>query len=419
MSERSNVAHRASWQGIAWRWAAVVLLCLCGLPALAQQGFPALDVRCALAGDRVPPGVPVAASAVDGVQLPVACEGKDGGRGMLSGSGEVLVVVSADSWAKAVQRQANGSSPKPKLFINGTLAGDDAAPLEIQLMQERNAVHLRYRVVASKSTRALWTALYQSLGDMHQPIELQASLGWDTVPTSKTAPTDRTTGPLVRITSGEREAAGFVVIALLGVFFVWCLLKTDVFRDVRASPAEMVPSLARRLPAGTLVRSTYSLARVQWGVWLTVVLCMEVFMWIVLSDLPPLPPMVVALISVSTATSLASFAVDGGAGARPFLVSQGFLRDLVTGWDGSQQLHRTQAVAVNLVLVVVVADHVIRTLAFPEIDASLLALLGVSGIAQTGGKQVLESPAKTDGTAKNDTLAKTLQGSRVPAGRSV
>lgn len=71
--------------------------------------------------------------------------------------------------------------------------------------------------------------------------------------------------------------------------------------------------------------------------------------------------------------------------------SRGFWYDLLTGFDERKQLHRYQAVVVNILLLVVGIFHVQQQLSYPVFDPTWLIFLGISGTAYGVGKQVLES----------------------------
>ena len=67
------------------------------------------------------------------------------------------------------------------------------------------------------------------------------------------------------------------------------------------------------------------------------------------------------------------------------------MRDVTTGADGNQQVYRFQAVLVHGLLLGVGVVYVIQYLAYPSFDTSWLQFLGLSGITQTAGKQIVEN----------------------------
>lgn len=139
------------------------------------------------------------------------------------------------------------------------------------------------------------------------------------------------------------------------------------------------------------VRATFSLTRVQLALWFSFAVCSGVFLWVIYGDLPAIDGSVLVLLGISVGTTGASFAVDQNFGGHPFEPSGGFLHDLVTGFaDDKQQIHRLQAVIVNLMLLVVGIVHVAQNLTYPTFESTWLVFLGVSGGTMVLGKQYVE-----------------------------
>jgi len=140
------------------------------------------------------------------------------------------------------------------------------------------------------------------------------------------------------------------------------------------------------------VRATFSLSRVQLGLWFIFAICAGIFLWIVYGDLPAIDGSLLGVLGISTVTTVGSLAVDQNAGGRPYLPTQGLFTDLVTGFDDDkQQIHRLQAVVVNILLLAVGVVHVAQNLTYPTFDNTWLGFLGISGVALVAGKQYLES----------------------------
>ncbi|MBK7532928.1 hypothetical protein [Piscinibacter sp.] len=306
---------------------------------------------------------------------------------------------------------------RPRLFIDGISAGNDGALVGVE-MSEGGTVNLRFHVATDKTTRNLWAAMYRDR-PMTSPAPLRASLGWDSVPNTFPADASSPSAPTIQVTTPLREYVAFGAIAILGAFFLWCLRGSDVFRDHPSQPQP--PTLSRNgsKPRARVVRATYSLARVQTGLWLFFIVAAGLFMWLVLGELPAAEPTLVGLLGLSAVTTSVSIAVDGNAGGRPFKPSERFLTDLVTGWDGTQQLHRIQALVVNGLLLVVGLEAVVQNLSYPIFDGTWLALLGVSAVAQTMGKQALESNLKLGSAANPGSGGTQGAPAAVPAGRKV
>jgi len=137
------------------------------------------------------------------------------------------------------------------------------------------------------------------------------------------------------------------------------------------------------------IRLPYSLARVQSGAWLIFAIGAAIYLWLVYGEFPALEGSVLGLVAISAATTGGSLLVDTGK-PKTASLSQNFFYDLLTDPDDIQQAHRYQALVVNIMLLVVGVTYVVQHLLYPTFDASWLGLLGVSGIAQTLGKQAVE-----------------------------
>lgn len=318
--------------------------------------------------------------------------------GTLTGAGDVEVVVTQASYKLALGYEVNTGMPMV-LYLNGVALGSDA---ELIAIENRNRdVHLRYRVKPEKNSQKLWAMLYRS-GALTELHPLRVALGWTGAPTSAPQATDRRAK--IAVTNTLKEIIVAVVLILLGALTLVIAKKTDALRDAPL-PKEQKD---QRKP----VRAAFSLARVQLAVWFVFAVAAGVFMWIVYGQLPPIDASLLALLGLSVGTAGVSLAVDKNSGGRTYSPSQGFLTDLVTGFDDKQQVHRYQAVVVNLLLLFVGISHVLQQLTYPIFDATWLALLGVSGIALGVGKQLLEDPKTQPGQAPAPAPA---QGGATPA----
>ena len=150
-------------------------------------------------------------------------------------------------------------------------------------------------------------------------------------------------------------------------------------------------ALSKRVSMRSINRATFSLSRTQLAVWFAFALCAGLFLFIAKADLPPLDGSLLVLLGISVGTASAGQLI-GADGDGTFRPSRGFIFDLVTGPDDKQQVHRLQAVAVNLLLLVVGFIHVKQQLTYPIFDNSWLYFLGISGTAYAAGKQLTETP---------------------------
>lgn len=142
----------------------------------------------------------------------------------------------------------------------------------------------------------------------------------------------------------------------------------------------------KRLP-----RPSYSLARVQSGLWFTFALAASVFLSMVYWQLPPLSGSVLGILGITVVGTAVSFQLDSERDNLVGYASRGLLRDLVTGYDDRTHVHRYQSLAVNLMLLDYGIYTVWYALQLPVFDATWLGFLGVSAGFTALGKQQLET----------------------------
>jgi hypothetical protein len=335
------------------------------------------------------------------------------------------------------------------LYVNGVALPHDAQLAAVE--QIEGETHLRYRINQGEDTQVLWSSLYRDKGLLRTDT-LRTALGWNASDPGNSylaPPRPQTPSKLnIAITSGLAAFAAFATITVLLLAILVMAWKTDAFRDastptwyteaarIRAqlqaagadqeqilksidttwdatqrqyyvetaeaaldgtAPPENRPRLVpiglalggnslRPLPA------TYSLARVQMGLWFAFAIAAGLFLWIIYGQLRRIDGSLLGLLAISVGTTGMSLGVDRNAGGRPYIRSKGLFLDLVTGFDDAHQVHRYQAVVVNLLLLFVAVSHVLQQLTYPILDPTWLALLGLSGAALGLGKQVLEKP---------------------------
>lgn len=189
-------------------------------------------------------------------------------------------------------------------------------------------------------------------------------------------------------------------------------------RDAR----DAVIGLALRTDQWKTVRPSFSLGRIQLGLWFLFVVATGLFLWVVYGQLPVLPPSMLGMLTLSAATAGASAASDSNAGGRPWLPSRGLWNDLVTGFNDKQQIHRFQSVVVNVLLLAVGITQVIGELVYPSFDNSWLGFLGLSGVTLAAGKEITEGdaakPKQTDAIADKTALSRAQNApvKDIPAG---
>lgn len=309
---------------------------------------------------------------------------------------------------------------------------------------------MQYSIRPGENSKRLWAALYRS-GTVTTTHPLNAALGFTTG-----SATVGTTGAsaTIAITSAFSFWSAMAVIALLILLALYLGQRTDLFRDARTppsfvrawaarteidrSPAKAPEILTGLYPAYTTAdtqaclamaeqalkgelngldpdklavglvllrdkwpsaRPSYSLGRVQLGMWFVFALATGIFLWLVYGDLPELDGSVLALLGLSVGVNGVSLAIDSSNPNVRFSPSNGLFKDMITSWDNQHQVYRFQAVLVNLLLLGVGIIHVSRHLTYPIFDATWLAFLGISGVALAAGKTVVESKSPTAAAA--------------------
>lgn len=385
-------------------------------------------------------------------------------KGTLVGTGDVEVGMTPASYRFVTAYEAKNDT-RAVLYVNGVPLGDDAQLVSVR--QFPDTVFLRYNIMPGVHSKLLWAALYR-MGPTVQAHPLSAAVGFDRGPLSDNA----TGSPVdIAITSGTHYRAGVILVVALAIAGLALGYATDIFRDGSLPPAlrlavEMKRRTARgigapaeekalleldpdytadqraacvraardvlagadpaladagRLAAGLfllradwrVLKPTYSLGRVQLGLWTLFAVAAGAYLWVIYGVLPELDGSLLVLLGLSAATTTLALATDQDNPNVRFSLSRGFVNDLVTGWDDKQQLHRFQAVVVNLLLLLVGLSHVVTHLAYPIFSPNWLTLLGISGLGLAAGKKYVETqPA----SPQDSPLAGAVPVTMAPAG---
>lgn len=188
-------------------------------------------------------------------------------------------------------------------------------------------------------------------------------------------------------------------VALLLVLYVWAVLiylarHTALIRD---DALESTP----------LVQRTFSLSKTQMAWWFSIVFASFIFLWLVTGEVPTISPQALALLGISSATTMASTGIGAGRLSGGGTAGELFL-DLLSDNHGVA-IHRFQMVVMTAALGLIFLFDVVTKLTMPEFDASLLTLMGLSAATFVGLKiseQRADSisaadPRETRGDAKS------------------
>jgi len=377
-----------------------------------------------------------------------ACANSEVQGDALTGAGDLLVVVDKKSYDEALAVKRDGDYV---LYLNGVALPTDATILAREAVGDE--IVLRYRLRQGAELQRLWSMIWSDKG-LFDKQDLNVAIVWTARGSTEPAavpPRAAASGaqPQVQITTGDKLTLALGVIGVLLIVTILVGISSDALRDSGASwwseaklwwktakklpPADVVPFLTAMVPTYTAannpdyerlaqyalsgakvaedkiketqlglallvnkwrpVRASYSLSRVQLALWFSFAVMTALFLWLLYGDLRRIDGSLLQLLGISIGTAGLSWAADRNAGTRPYLPSQGFLLDIVSGFDEQSQLHRYQAVVVNVLLLAVGIDHVVQHLAYPVFDGTWLIFLGISGAAYGVGKQLVENKA--------------------------
>lgn len=169
-----------------------------------------------------------------------------------------------------------------------------------------------------------------------------------------------------------RVWAGLTLFLIAAFVFVILAQRSQIVRDDVTSDGSG--------------RRPYSLGRCQLSFWTFLVVGSFLLIWIVTGDYNHIvTQQTFILLGISSATGLASVAIDGGKAAIANAKSEGFLLDLLTDRNGIT-VYRFQLMLWTMALGVVYVFSVYQTLSTPNFDANLLTLTGISAGTYLGFK---------------------------------
>ena len=153
--------------------------------------------------------------------------------------------------------------------------------------------------------------------------------------------------------------------------------------------------------------SPFSLALTQLSFWSIVIASSFIYIWIVTEELSPITGSTLVLLSVSALTTAGSRLVDIRRKSKGDLTqrSDSFLEDILQDEIG-YSVHRAQMFMWTVIMGIVFVTSVIRFQQIPQLDESLLALMGISSSAYVGLK-TMENKKDTDtGTTEEKSTDK-------------
>ncbi len=136
-------------------------------------------------------------------------------------------------------------------------------------------------------------------------------------------------------------------------------------------------------------QSAFSLGLTQLSFWTIVVAASFIYIWIATEEVCPISGSTLILLSISVATTAGAKLIDirERVTSEPILESQGFFKDILSDELG-YSVHRCQMFLWTVILGVIFVTNVITNQQMPQLDESLLALMGISSGAYVGLKGV-------------------------------
>ncbi len=428
-------------------------------PPLCVLSVEALDVPVQTRA-MLPAAPTLGRSQSQGIAPSASCprDGMSADRLPLVGSGVVIVGIGRISYDN-LRGYETASGKRTTLFVNGVELGASADLVATRMFP--SCAQFAYRIGVGPEASKLWRLLYD-VGDLTRVHDLDVRLGWSGRP-ALTLHKGSAATLLVSITDSWRW--GFAMCAVVALVACTVLLawRSDALRDA-STPSfyaealrfrrdvehknreqqlalrfgmnvdELEANRASYESAGeealtygsgasdagienqhkaafiglalrnrdfTAPRPSFSLARVQFTAWFVFSVACAIYLWIVFGVLPSISGSALALLGITVGTSATSVAIDQSGEQRPFRPSLGLVRDLTTGFNDRQLVHRYQSIVVNLMLLMTGFLYVLEHLSFPVFESTWLAFLGLSGAALTIGKQLTDPPAGAEvGTAK-------------------
>jgi hypothetical protein len=185
--------------------------------------------------------------------------------------------------------------------------------------------------------------------------------------------------------------ACFLVVAVLTLFFVLGA-RSALLRDVGADAS--VPWTKR----------TFSLARTQMAWWTAIIIVSYIYEWVALNLIPTLSAQALALMGIYSVLGVASRGVDLTRQTAFPSTKPSFFVDLISD-EGGVAIHRFQMLIFTVTVGVMFLYQVFTNCLMPELDPTILTLIGISGATYIGFKTTEPQP-KTETEPPSSDSAK-------------
>lgn len=245
---------------------------------------------------------------------------------------------------------------------------------------------LVYRVTRDSSSVAAWNIIYK----YPRPFQKQVSISVGYEDTSPLPSEAKLTFILVSKLAFWLALSGMGIVLVLLIFLA---KKSGIIRDESASE-----------------NKPFSLSRTQLAYWTIIVISMFVYIWVLTSEIPPITGSTLILLAISIGTSAGAKVVDSSQSEidrHQDLNSDGFLIDLLSDSNGVS-IHRLQMLVWTIVLGLYFVRTSILYLTIPQLDDSMLALMGISNGAYVGLK-IPENSGQVTPVAKEALPEPTIE----------
>jgi hypothetical protein len=242
------------------------------------------------------------------------------------------------------------------------------------------------RLSEDGANKESWTRLLARRPSLHWPVSVAVGTRSGKVAARYTAPAE---GPIpkMRLLRGAKGAlvSLFALALLVGILAIG--VKTTALRDADARHV------------GGKVIGTYSLARVQMALWTVNVMIAYLAIWAITGSVDSLSESALALLGIGSGTALGAALIEGGQAPREPQPSAGFISDLLSDENGFS-LHRVQLLGWTVVMTIVFWGGIAHSLAMPQFDTTMLALMGISSGTYLGFKLPEANAAKAAAAQK-------------------
>lgn len=182
------------------------------------------------------------------------------------------------------------------------------------------------------------------------------------------------------IIQGRWYYTGVGLIACLLITFILLSTKTSLLRNSGSLPSKMRP---------------YSLARTQFSIWLLLISCAYVFLWISTGELPVLTSSSLILLGISGGTSIVAKVIENSQAQHVASdrKTEGFIVDILSDEKGIS-IHRLQMVVFTIITGMIFFHGVVVIFEMPDFDDNLLMLMGISNGTYAGFKSTENSASR-------------------------